>query len=469
MSSVDIINSGLDVGSIVDGLISLERAPITRMQSQASSFQSKISAFQSLNSKLSSLLAKVDRLLYNGDEAPLSTPSTFEERFDNSVFSATKTTSSDEKVLKASAAAGAINGTYDIMVVGLAKIQTDLSSGFLATTTSIGDTGILDISVDGAAPVHVEINGGNNTLQGMMNAINDAEAGVKASIINDGTEAPYKLVINSSETGKANGYTITKVGWSGTALSFTNKVAADDAHLNVNGIDIYRGSNTISDVISGVTLNLNSASASPVTVTVAEDVDAMASAVRDLVAAYNEINTVILNQTRYNTQTKTAGVLAGDSTLRDIQTKLQSIVTRSVSNSHGSLTILRQIGIKFNNDGSLGFDDSKFRSAVANDLTSVAALLLGDGGTTGGSPTVDLHNALKSITDPLTGPIHNSTQSLSDNIKALNDRISDYQDRLAVRKELLTAEYGRADQAMRLMNMNQNSLSSQMASLSGLG
>ncbi len=468
MGTVNLLSSGLDVQTLVDGLISLEAAPITRMQAQTSTLQSKITAFQSLNTKLSSLLTKVDRLLFNGDTPPLTMPATFEERLESSVFSATKATSSDETILKASAGSGAQSGTYSITTIGLAKVQTDLSSGFDSPDTSFGDTGFLEISLGGNT-VSVEINSSNNTLQGTMEAINAANAGVTATIVNDGTEDPYKLVINSDNPGLANAFTITKAeGWAGSSLSFTNKVGAADAHINVNGIDIFRSSNTISDVIAGTTLTLNNTSTTAVSVTVAPDFDAMASALKDVVSAYNDVNSSISTQSRYNAVTKTAGVLSGDSTLRGIQSKVQAVITEGVSNGHTSFSLLSQIGIKFNNDGSLSFDESKFKAAAADDLTSVAALVLGDGAAPGSSSMIDMHNALESITDPLTGPIHNSTAALSQNIQALNDRISEYQDRLEVRRTLLTAEFNKADQALRLLSVNQTSLTSLTASLANL-
>lgn len=656
MSSINVLSSGLDVQTIVDGLISIESAPITRMQSQTSTLQSKISAFQGLNTRLSTLLSKVDSLLYNGDTPPLSVPGTFEDRFSGSVFAATKATSSDETVLKATASAGATSGSYSVSVLGLAKAQTDVADGVLDKTASIGDVGKLDISVGGAAAVSVDINSGNNTLQGIRDAINAANAGVTASIVNDGSATPYRLVITANKSGLSNGFTLTKTNWQGTALNFTNKVAAADAHINLGGIDIYRSSNTISDVIEGTTLELRNLSAAAVSVSVAPNLDSMASAIKDVVSSYNDVNSAISSQSRYNATTKTAGILAGDSTLRDIQSKLQSIVTQMVSNGHTSYSVLSQVGIKFNSDGSLTFDETKFRDAANSNLTSVAALFLGDGAITDGrvtyngqtsatqagtygvqvtglatqasvvgtkqvgtlgsdeiltinygaaqtsvnllsgnslsdvvglinsafssagigasavddgnghlkilttaygssqtlsvtsnllladsptgfgsdapasntgidiagtinghaavgsgltltgssglgypeeglslsiaqtltgsygsvtassgstnpdgtSPIVNLHSSLKNITNPLTGPIHNSTDSLNQSIRALNDRISDYQDRLELRRAYLTAEYSKADQALRLLTVNQTSLSSQTSSLSSL-
>jgi flagellar hook-associated protein 2 len=654
-SSIDLVNSVIDVQSIVDALIKIDSAPITQMQNQSSTLQSKISAYQSLNTKLATLQTQVDDILYNGDTAHLITPGSFAARLSGSIFSASKATSSNTNVLTATAGKNAANGTYSITVGNLAKARTDLSDGFLDSGTTLTGTGTLSISIGGAPAVDVTIDSTNNTLQGVADAINAKNAGVNAAVINDGSDQPYKLVITSSQTGIANSFTITDNLTGGKALNLVNKVLADDAKINVNGIDISRSSNTISDVISGATLNLVSTSATPTIVTVGADVDSMVNAMKDLVSAYNDINTAITSQTRYDTQTKTAGVLSGDSNIRDIQNKLQTIITGIVSNSYTTYSVLSQVGVNFNRDGSLSLDESKFRSAASSSLSSVAALFLGNGaisdsrvtynsqtpatqagtysvqvtglatqaavtssqpvatlsqdenltitygssspvqvslatddtldavlqkinaalsdagvaasavndgtgaikiytndygssqsitvvsdqanapgstgfGTTpvsntgtdiagtinghaavgsgltltgadtypeeglsltitqtttgsygsitvtegstnpdGFSPMVNLRSALENITDPLSGPIHIMTDAYNQNIRTLNDRISDYQDRLEVRRQLLTAEYSKADQALRLLTLNQASLSAQTASLSNMG
>ncbi len=653
-SSLNLVTPQIDVGTIVDSLITAASAPVTQMQNEASTFQSRISSYQTLNTKLSTFLTNVDNIMYAGEVPFYEAPGSFQERLNQSVFSSAKATSSNENALTASAGKNAASGTYNVTVGKLAVAQTDLADGFNDVSTTLTGTGTLQFSTAGG-PVTVTIDSTNNTLQGVMQAINAKKAGITASIINDGTSAPYRLIVTSDQTGKANAFTLTDNLTGGNALNMAEKVSADDAHVIVNGIDIYRGSNTISDVIPDLTLNL--AGLDTTTVKVGPDLDSMVSSLKDLVSAYNDINTYIANQTLYDPQTKTAGVLSGDASLRDIQSRLQAIVTQSVSNSYTSYSVLSQAGVSFNNDGSLSFNETKFRDAATSDLTSVAALFLGNGsvtdnrvtyksqtpatqagtyaievtalatqakvtgaqqvsapglsgdekltitygsspsidvqlaagdvlatildklnsafssagiaatasddgsgkikisttgsgssesitiqsdqasapGTTGfgqvpttangtdiagtinghaangngfvltggatfpeeglnltieqtstgsygsitvtegatnpegASPLVNLETTLKSITDPLNGPIHNATDSLNQNIRSLNDRISDYQARLEVQRELLTAEYNQADTALRMLTLNQSSLSAQVNSLGSIG
>lgn len=658
MSSINLISGGLDVQTIVDNLIYVESAPVRRMQNQQSALQSKVSALQSFNSKLSSFLTKVDDILYQGGTASLSTPYGFEDRFDESVFSQRKAASSSEGIVSAIAAKGAASGSYAITVTSLAQAKAMASANFADTSTTQTGTGTLSIQVGSNATVNITIDGTNNTLDGVRKAINAANAGVSATIINDGSSQPYRLLITSNNTGTGNAFNITNNLSGGQALTLTQTAAAKDAQLTVNGVSLTKSSNKISDVIQGVTLNLKSETTAPATVTVTDDIDAMVNAIKALTTSYNDITATINAQTKYDPNTKTAGLLSGDATLRNIQTNLQSIFTQSISNGFTSYAVISQIGINFRNDGTLSVDESKLRNALTSDLKGTAALLLGDGtpadsvtttdnrvifnsktpetvpgtyaveistapqqasvlggqavttfaqdetltiaigssnqiqvqltagfslsqalavinqsfvdnlisaaavddgthkikiitsaygsdqtisvtstgtglaGTTGfsstategsgvdvagtinghiatgigntltgaadqdekgliltirgsstgsyGSVTVasaadgvegrsiimNLRSALKNITNPLSGPIQSSLDGWNSNIHTMTDRISAYNDRLERRKEILTREYAKADQALKLLNVNQTSLNNQIASLS---
>jgi flagellar hook-associated protein 2 len=658
-TTVNVLSGGLDVATLVDNLIAIDSQPITRMQKQTSTMQSKISAFQSVNSKISSLLTSVNNILYGGSSAPLTTAYSFQDRLENSLFASSKVTSSDESVVAATATKGNASGNYSITVSDLAQAKSMASDNFADINTATVGTGTISLTVGSGAATIINIDSTNNTLDGVRKAINAANVGVTATIINDGQANPYRLLLTSTETGTANAFTVTTNLSGGQALGFTEKQAAHDAVFNVNGIDIIKSSNTISDVIDGVTLSLKAKSASPVTLSVDTDMDSIVNGISGIISAYNAVNTYISSQFAYNQTTATAGILSGDFTLRNIQTQLQSALINSSSNRFTSYGVLSQVGIGFNRDGSLSLDESKLRHALSSDFTGVAALLLGDGtpangvtatdnrvtfigktgdtqdgnyavevtalaqqasvtgsqvisslaeaenltitsgsttvpvslaaqdslqqvldkinaafasagfsatalndgngkikittnaygsgqtvsivsdkenasGSTGfgtslitgtgtdivgsinghlatgsgttltgavgqseaglslsitqsttgsyGSVTVapsdqgvagssilgNLQSILKGITDPLEGPIHNATDSLSSNIKMINDQISAYQLRLDKEREMLTAQYNQADEALKMLTVNQASLENQLASLSSL-
>ncbi len=661
MSSVNIINGGLDVQSIVDNLMYLEREPVRRLQSQTTTLQSKVTAFQSLNTKVSALLDKANTVLFNSSTVPFLVPGAFEDRLSESIFAMRTAVSSDEKILTATATGGAASGNYAITVSGLAAAKSTASTNFADINTTGTGTGTLVFQIGSDAPVTVTIDSTNNTLDGVRKAINSAGAGVTASIVNDGSATPYRLLITSKDTGIANAFTLTDNLTGGQALGMTQTTAAADARINVNGIDITKSSNSISDVIEGVTLNLKALTASAVNISLNPDVDGMVSALKDLISAYNDVTSYINSQFAYNATTKTAGVLSGDPTLRSTQANIQNIFTQSITNNFSAFHVISQVGFAFNNDGSITIDEAKLRDSLTKDLNGVAALLLGDGlpgvsdqvsltdsrvtyqsstsatqpgtydiqvtalasqgsvtsnfaltalsqdetltityggipttvnllagdslaavitkinnaltangvaatatgdssnhvmistnnygsaenisvvsdqssaaGTTGfgtipttgtgtdiagtisgnaavgngmvltgasgrpeeglvlsiaqttsgsyGSVTitsgvqgqegasvmVNLRTALKHITDPLSGPIHNATDALNKNIHDINDQIDAYNERLDVREQLLTNEYSRADQALKLLSVNQSSLNNLMSSLSSI-
>jgi flagellar hook-associated protein 2 len=388
-SPINVFNSGLDVGSIVDSLIHVESAPIRRMKSQVTVLQSRINAYQNLNSTMSSLSNSINRVLFGTTDAPFVIPHSFDERLSRSVFLKHTVKSSDDKVVSASASNATTGGSYSLTVNSLARAKSEASSGFSDPSSNLAGTGSLTITTGDRNPVVIEIDESNNTLYGIRNAINRADAGVTATIINDGSEHPYRLLITSKNTGTANVFTIEETLSGGQALGFEQTQAAADANFIVNGITISKSSNVVSDVIGGVTLNLKDVSATPVTIHIESDTDSIVNTVNEFIAAYNAVNTFINHQFTYNASSEKAGVLSGDITLRRIQNDLQTLLTRSVANDLTSFSVAGQVGIEFNRDGSLTLNEGKFREVLGQDMHSVAALLLGEGNPTNSGTATD--------------------------------------------------------------------------------
>jgi flagellar hook-associated protein 2 len=388
--SINLVNSVLDVGTIVDGLINVDSAPVRRMQSQVTSLQSKVSAYQSLNTRMSALANNVNTLLFGDTEAPLVQPYGFADRLSSSIFAKCSATSSDEDTVLAEASNATSGGSYSISVTSLAQAKSMASSGFADATSGLIGTGTIAITTGSGDPVTITINSTNNTLNGVRDAINNANAGVTATIINDGsTSNSYKLLIRADEMGTANAFTVTDNLTGGQALSFGQTQAALDAQFEVNGIGITKSTNTISDVIPGVTFTLKNRTTGPVTIEVDKDLDSVVNALKEFVTAYNSVSSFINGQFKYNTTTEKAGILSGDSTLRRVQGALQAQITQSVSNRFTSYGVAGQIGLEFNRDGSLTLNESDFRDALSDNFTGVAALFLGDGTPSGGATASD--------------------------------------------------------------------------------
>jgi flagellar hook-associated protein 2 len=389
MSSINLLSSAIDVDSIVSNLMYLEAAPIRRMQSETTTLQNKLTAFQSLNTKLSTLSQKVDTFLYGSDTAPLVTPYSFSDRLANSIFSVCTVSSSDEDAISASTTDTSATGSYDIAVSNLARAQSSASGNFANMTTVNTGTGTITITTGSNDPVAINIDATNNTLSGIRHAINAANAGVTATIVNDGSGTPYRLLITANESGTDNAFTVTDNLSGGQALDIAEMQAAEDAQFVVNGVAVSQSSNIVTDVIDGVTLNLKQETAGEVRISLERDTDAIVNGLQELVSAYNAVNSYITSQFAYNASTESAGILSGDATLRNIQSNLQKQLVQAVDNRYTSYRVAGQVGLNFNRDGSLSLDEGKFRDALANNFTDVAALLLGDGTPSGGVTVTD--------------------------------------------------------------------------------
>lgn len=418
--SIDLISNQIDVASIVDGLMKLEHQPVDKLQTQANALQSKVSAYQSLNTKLSAMSDKVNTILYGKTEAPFTQPYSFEDRLSKSVFAKCTATSSDESKLTAEASNVNVSGIYNLTVSSLAQAQASKSTGLAdKDTTSVG-IGSITINIGQKDPATIAIDASNNTLWGLQRAINDAKLGITATVVNDGSATPYKLLISSESTGTANAFTISTNLSGGSAISFSNSQTAEDAEFVVNGISIKKSSNTIDDVINGVTLKLKDKTTGPVKLNLANDQDSVVSAINDLVTTYNSVNYYINGQFTYNASTKSAGVLAGDATLRDVQSKLQAQLAQGISNRYTSLGVTGQAGLEFNRDGSLTLNETKFRDALSSDFTSVAALFLGDGTVAGKATASDRRVTYDTKTDKTQSGTYDVTiNSLAEQASAI--------------------------------------------------
>jgi flagellar hook-associated protein 2 len=246
----------------------------------------------------------------------------------------------------------------------------------------------------------VVLNAGDQSLQGIRDAINKANIGVSASIVSDGSADPYRLVLTSSKTGANATMKINVSGVDGAApdaaigallgydpagaQALTQTSAAQSAQLNVNGIAVTSASNSVSDAIEGVTLTASQVGTT--TMTVAKDTATAQNNVTAFVKAYNDLNTTIRSLTAYDPATKRAGALQGDTTVRSIQTQLRQQLGGALAGS-GKLNMLSQVGISFQKDGALAVDSSKLQKAMTENFADVGSLFAEIGNVSDGQVT----------------------------------------------------------------------------------
>jgi len=241
----------------------------------------------------------------------------------------------------------------------------------------------------GAATKTVTIDASNNSLQGIRDAINAAKIGVTASIVNDGSSSPYRLVLSADSMGASNSMKISVSGDAALSSLLGNDPAgtqnmsetttAKNASLIVDGIAVSKTSNSPSDVIQGVTLNLLKPTTSTATIDVARDTSTVQAAADDFVSSYNNLTSLIGTLTAYNATTKKGAILQGDSAVRMLKTQIDTILSTAITNPAGSLTTLSQAGISKQATGKLAVDSAKLASALSTSSADVAALFAAAG------------------------------------------------------------------------------------------
>jgi flagellar hook-associated protein 2 len=377
------LGSGLDVNGILKQLMAVESQPLTALDRKESVYQAKLSAYGSLKGAVSSFQVAMRGL------SSLSK------------FQVIKATSGDGTIYTASAATNAVPGSYAVEVQQLALAHKLASKGFATVTDQLG-TGTLTITKNNVATA-VTIAAADNSLSGIRDAINAAKAGVTATIINDGSSTtPYKLVVTANDTGAANAIKITVSGDSvgtgvdddglsqlaydpagtlGNGKNLTQTAAAQNALLKVDGVDISKTTNTVTDVIQGVTLSLLKQSAlnTPTTLTVSRDAASVKTAVEDFVKAYNNINKTVKDLTGYNATTKQGAILQGDASALSLVSQIRRTLNIPITALSGSYTHLSQIGVSFQSDGTLNLDSAKLQTAIETNFADIAGLFANQG------------------------------------------------------------------------------------------
>ena len=455
MAAISSTGSSLDIESIVSKLMALERQPLNRLATKEADYNSKLSAYGSIKGALSSLQTASTSL--------------------SGSLSANSASVSDGTVLAASASSTAAAGSYSLSVTQLAKSHTVRSNTDYAATTDTFNTGSLAISINGGPAINVTIDGGNNTLAGIRQAINDAGAGVTATIINDGTT--NRLVLSSKTSGSvgAISVTVTDDGGGGThALSGLDSVnlvqtqPADDANVTINGIAIVRNSNTITDAIEGVTLTLTKgtlATPGTATLTVARDTAATISAVESFVKAYNDSVGLLKTNSSYDAAARKGAVLSSDGTVRSLQSQLSALVQTTVTGIAGGISSLSDIGVAVQAGGTLAIDSTKLAAALADPGKDVAALFTQ---TTPGNEgiAVRFNTSLQAIVG-FGGTIAARTDGISSSIKDISNTRDLLNARLTQIETRYRRQFAALDALVGKLNQTSGFLTQALANLPG--
>ncbi|MDN2662881.1 flagellar filament capping protein FliD [Psychromonas sp. 14N.309.X.WAT.B.A12] len=388
------LGSGLDINNIVTAIVAAEKDPAAAsILADTTEATEKISAFGTINSALSD---------FQDSFADLSRAST---------FSATSATSSDESILTTTLGLGAETGSWSFEVKQQAKAQTIASSpdkSYSEATSQVG-TGIISLSYgtyndDGSFSINpnkpvetLTIDAENNSLDKMRDTINEGDYSVSASLINDGNN--YRLVLINKETGEENAMQLTVedddgINNDGTGLSaftFTSDTknmqqtsVAQNAIMVMDGIEISRPSNNITNVIEGVTLNIAGETEpnSKVSLTIVPDMSTVEEQIYAFVENYNGTIKQMNALSNYGADVRSNGILSGDSTVRNIKGQMRDILNTNISHLDGSVRSFADLGMLTNRDGTLALDAEKLNKIMNTDMQSVADFFTASGGAT---------------------------------------------------------------------------------------
>lgn len=448
------IGSGLDITGLVQQLVSAEAAPVeARLGQQEARAQSKLSAFGTLQSALSEFRDALDTM-----------------RNLNS-FLARSATSGNEDLFQVSVTGDALPAGYDIEVAQLAQSQKLNSGAFVDADSAVG-TGTLLISV-GADSFGVAVTAENNTLAGIRDAINEAvdNTGVAASIVN--ADSGSYLILSGERTGAANAITITQTGGDGglAALEYdpgaglnalTETIAAQDALLRIDGLDVQSTTNTIANAVQGVTIDVFGADPGQrYSLLIDNDGATARETVSKFVESYNELVATFDRSTSFDAELAAAGPLLGDSTVRSIQNEIRRELSIATSDIDANFSTLTEVGIELQVDGTLQIQDERLTETLANDFTKFGQLFANSDGY-----AVRLFDKVEGFLSG-DGLIEARTNGLESQIELIGEQRESQNERLVALETRLLRQFNALDSLLGELGNTSNFLAQQLGNLPG--
>lgn len=436
------IGSGLDLNGLLNQLEAAERQRLQPISLQQKSFEARISAY----GKLQSALTKFQ----DATSALNLTPT----------FKATKS-SVNSDVLTVAAASNTPTGTFDVNVTGLARSYSIATQGVTDSAAQIGTgTGNVSFTLANGTTHSIDLADGATSLEDIRSAVNSAQTDVQASIINDGSGSPYRLVFSSASTGTDSAIADITFGGAlagNVATDVSTEVAASNATLSVNGVAITSQTNVVENAIQGVTLSLAKEGQAQVSIT--RDAESISGNVNDFVESFNELQQLITDMTKYDEGSQVAGQLLGDSGVRTIESRLRNLLSETVASQ---FTKLGDIGISRELGGKLKVDEEALANVVQNDLPMLQEFFAGTDTIEGfaDKAKTTLSNLLAD-----EGPINSRIKGFESTLERLDDRYFQEEQRIASTVEIYRKQFAQMDSMIASMNSTSAYLQQQFASL----
>lgn len=387
---------------LVDQLIEAEKLPIESAKQRKEKFSVEKKEIDKLNGFLNELDSTLNSLKSRSD------------------FFKMKVDSSHPDIMDGICKADALIGTYEFEVRGMARADKQLAFGFPDKDATAVGFGYMEVEREDMSPAEITIEPGS-TLQDVARQINDAEAGVRAMVINTKYNPDsFRLLVISEKSGKE---ARIKLDEDTTFLEFKNQVAGQDLDVLFEDVPVTDTDNILDELVDGVTFNVKRAEAGTrVQINITHDVDKTLEGIKAFVDKYNQLSTYGHGQYQEDPNTGKRGVLAGDQSLSTVLRGVQSVIGNNKINS-GKYQTLSDIGITTDpKTGNLKMDDAKVKSCLAEDYEGVARLFVRGRDTPGIADSMAAK--LKALRDPGSGAIKSRLRSLDNIIKSQDEDIS---------------------------------------------
>ena len=445
--------SGMDTTAIVSAIVEAERAPkqaqIDRGKEKA---ETQISAYGIVKSSLNTLKVAFDQLK------------------DTSDFAWYQVNNPNTSNYLVSASVDAQPGAHTLEVYALATADRRISGAFATTDASVNAGNPVELTIGvGDPPVNQTLTIDDDTVDGVVNALNNADLGVSARIVDTGLAGfPYKIVLEGA-SGAENTFSVSTNGASD--LSFDTQLAtAADAVFVLDGVTMFRSSNSVTNAIAGVTLDLGAVTSSETRFEIQQDKTEVESALRNLVATYNDLNVVFSELANPDGTEELSGALIADGTFRMLRQDVKNMITAASTTPSGNMTYLADLGISFTRQGTLEINESRLAEALTNEYADIAQMF------SAGTENQSVFNAdsqgfageaskkldrLLATTGTITTVVKNAEEKLADYAVELEE----LEDRMAQIESRYISQFTAMEQLIDQMNSTRDYLKSQLENL----
>ncbi|PIU00660.1 MAG: flagellar hook associated protein [Bdellovibrionales bacterium CG10_big_fil_rev_8_21_14_0_10_45_34] len=426
------INTGLPP-NLVDQLVEAERIPIKNIETKKAKASEKLGLVNQLDEKLRAINENMSSLADSGGFRDMLLKSGDPTIVDGSVDPEKADTGRwNLEIVKLAEKAGAMSNLLPD------TNSTELGVGYLRFETEDGDK-------------EVFINGENNTLENVAKAINRAPINMRATIVQEkgGDEKGYRLLITHKEIGEEHPIDFPTVYMldGDQDFFFDIKREASNGKIKLDGFEMEIQDNVIRDLIPGVTLDIKKqAPGEVITLGITEDFEVIAGKVKAFVDTMNEVLSFIQSQSKIDGNTDTSRTLGGDNLLRTVENRLRSLIQNPVVGIQGNYKRLSEVGVEFNRNGTLSYNDEKFQSALQSNPYDVHALFVGDGLSVGIIPTTK--RTVGTLIDSSFGVIPNRKRGLQTNIDQMDRRIEGMERRVSQREQTLKRQFANLESTM---------------------